>query len=156
MIDFARLTNVGAVERQVLALLHQAGAESTHHVIYCLDHVHGAIHHLQDTEHQHLNWQRRSCTLPRRAHSAQPERHISKWPFKYNIIKKSVFCIINWMPDSGESFEERCRLNRTAFNVRYNRRGCHCRALKKKKKSSFWIQYSHLSAEPWTRRWEHS
>lgn len=64
--DFARLTNAGAVERQMLALLHQAGAESTHHVIYCLDHVHGAIHHLQDTEHQHLNWQRRSCTLPRR------------------------------------------------------------------------------------------
>lgn len=53
--ELARLTNVGAVERHVLALLHQAGAKPTHHVIYCLDHVHGAVHHLEDTEHQHLN-----------------------------------------------------------------------------------------------------
>lgn len=45
-----RLTDVGSLDGQVILLLQQVWAELGHHLVDASHHVHGAVHHLPQTQ----------------------------------------------------------------------------------------------------------
>lgn len=49
-----QLTDIGAVDGQVISLCHQMRAQAGHHPLNIPDHFHGATHHLKHTEYWHV------------------------------------------------------------------------------------------------------